>query len=113
MNKSPEREEIKEETPNRNTQAPQAMSQQPDAAEAFTRLMSAPAPALTPADIISLQQMIGNQAVQRVLVERSRGGAQKDESRPSAPSTHLDEKTETGQQKTRTGQQETQTGQLL
>src|SRR5437588_7221047 len=104
MNKSPEREEIKEETPNRNIQAPQAMSQQPDAAEAFTRLMSAPAPALTPADIISLQQMIGNQAVQRVLVERSRG-AQKGESRPSAPSTHLDEKTETGQQKTRTGQQ--------
>ena len=103
MNKSPEHEEIKEETPNRNIQAPQAMSQQPDAAEAFARLMSVPAPALTPADIISLQQMIGNQAVQRVLVERSRG-AQKGESRPSAPAVRPAEKTQTERPETQTGQ---------
>jgi hypothetical protein len=101
--KSPEKE-TKQEVPHQNIQAPQSISQQPSPHEAFARATSIPASALTPDYVMALQRVVGNQAVQRLLVESDGGGAQKDEGRANAPAAPLAEKTQTARQETHTGQ---------
>ena len=80
----------------RNVQSPQATKRQPDH-EASTHLMFVPS-ALRAADVISLQRTIGNQAVQRLLMETGRRSDQEAKVQPSAPDPMTDTQPEQGPQ---------------
>jgi hypothetical protein len=98
--KSHESKETEQKAPHRNIQARQAVSQQPNPHEAFARVMSLPTSTLMPADIMALQRTVGNQAVQRMLTERSGYGDQEvrgEVTTPAAPFAPEEEETQEGQ----------------
>ncbi len=61
--------------PNRDVQGQTPLHEEASAAAAVGRARSAPPSGLRPPDILALQRTVGNQAVQRMVAERTRPGA--------------------------------------